>query len=66
MVEPVAQRAGQAEYHRGRWQSGPTKSAIGDALKETDSADRLKLKSGIALWQKDLKEYGANQGFTIQ
>ena len=42
------------------------KSAIGDALKETDSADRLKLKSGIALWQKDLKEYGANQGFTIQ
>ena len=35
------------------------KSAIGDALKETDSADRLKLKSGIALWQKDLKEYGA-------
>ena len=54
MVEPVAQRAGQAEYHRGH------------ALKETDSADRLKLKSGIALWQKDLKEYGANQGFTIQ
>ena len=42
------------------------KSAIGDALKETDSADRLKLKSGIALWQKDLKEYGTNQGFTIQ
>ena len=42
------------------------KSAIGDSLKETDSTDRLKLKSGIALWQKDLKEYGANQGFTIQ
>lgn len=42
------------------------KSAIGDALKETDSADRLTLKSGIALWQKDLKEYGTNQGFTVQ
>lgn len=41
-------------------------SGIGDALKNTDSSDRLKLKSGIALWQKDLKEYGNNQGFTIQ
>lgn len=41
-------------------------SNIGDALKNTESSDRIKLKGGIALWQKDLKEYGANQGFTIQ
>ncbi len=41
-------------------------SNIGDALKNTESSDRIKLKDGIALWQKDLKEYGANQGFTIQ
>ncbi|HCA74485.1 MAG TPA: ABC transporter substrate-binding protein, partial [Bifidobacterium sp.] len=39
---------------------------IGETLKETDSSDRLKLKNGIALWQKDLEEYGANQGFTIR
>ena len=36
-------------------------SNIGDALKNTESSDRIKLKGGIALWQKDLKEYGANQ-----
>ena len=41
-------------------------SNIGDALKNTESSARIKLKGGIALWQKDLKEYGANQGFTIQ
>lgn len=41
-------------------------SNIGDALKNTESSDRIQLKGGIALWQKDLKEYGANQGFTIQ
>ena len=65
MVEPVAQRAGQAEYHRGRWQS-VRQIRHRRRVEGTDSADRLKLKSGIALWQKDLKEYGANQGFTIQ
>ena len=37
-------------------------SNIGDALKNTESSDRIQLKGGIALWQKDLKEYGANQG----
>lgn len=26
---------------------------------------KVSLSAGIALWQKDLKEYGANQGFTI-
>ena len=41
-------------------------SSIGDALKDTESSDRIKLKGGISRWQKDLEEYGANQGFTIQ
>jgi multiple sugar transport system substrate-binding protein len=27
---------------------------------------KISLDAGIALWQKDLKEYGVNQGFTIQ
>lgn len=42
------------------------KSDAEDKIENTASSDRLKLKNAIALWQKDLKEYGANQGFTIQ
>ncbi len=42
------------------------KSDSEDTIENVDSSDRLKLKNAIALWQKDLKEYGANQGFTIQ
>ncbi|KFI46898.1 multiple sugar transport system substrate-binding protein [Bifidobacterium bohemicum] len=30
-----------------------------------DPGPRVSLADGIALWQKDLKEYGNNQGFTI-
>jgi multiple sugar transport system substrate-binding protein len=43
-----------------------SKSNSEDAIEKVASSDRLKLKNAIALWQKDLKEYGANQGFTIQ
>lgn len=42
------------------------KSDAEGKIENTASSDRLKLKNAIALWQKDLKEYGANQGFTIQ
>ena len=48
----------------GGWVSDT--SNIGDTLKDTDPSDRIKLKGGISRWQEDLKEYGANQGFTIQ
>ena len=27
---------------------------------------KITLMSGIAAWQRDLKEYGVNQGFTIK
>lgn len=31
-----------------------------------DPGPKVSLAKGIGLWQKDLKEYGINQGFTIQ
>ncbi|RBP98247.1 ABC transporter substrate-binding protein [Bifidobacterium aemilianum] len=31
-----------------------------------DPGPKVSLSAGISLWQKDLKEYGINQGFTIQ
>lgn len=31
-----------------------------------DPGKKVSLIDGIALWQKDMKEYGVNQGFTIQ
>ncbi len=32
----------------------------------TKPQGKVTLKQGLVAWQKDLKEYGANQGFTIQ
>lgn len=31
-----------------------------------DPGPKISLRAGIRLWQKDIKEYGANQGFTVQ
>ena len=39
----------------------------GKPLKPFDKpTDKVTLKQGIALWEKDIKEYGTNQGFTVQ
>ena len=31
-----------------------------------DPGPKIRLKDGIALWKKDLKEYGYNQGFVVR
>ncbi|OZG68095.1 ABC transporter substrate-binding protein [Bifidobacterium eulemuris] len=39
----------------------------GDPLESLEHpGEKISLADGIALWQKDLEEYGFNQGFTIQ
>ncbi|PJM78885.1 ABC transporter substrate-binding protein [Bifidobacterium scaligerum] len=43
------------------------KDAKGNPLKSLDDPGaKVALASGLARWQKDLKEYGFNQGFTIK
>ncbi|MBW3091236.1 ABC transporter substrate-binding protein [Bifidobacterium miconisargentati] len=41
--------------------------ADGNPLKpKADPGKKVSLSDGLSAWQKDLKEYGLNQGFTIQ
>lgn len=53
-----------------KWQKAVKEGLLDDdgkPLKPFDKpTDKVTLKQGIALWEKDIKEYGTNQGFTVQ
>ncbi|MBT1172384.1 sugar ABC transporter substrate-binding protein [Bifidobacterium sp. MA2] len=67
---------GKAYKWEGSWQSylrrqrqiraGMTDEEGNPLKPRTRPTPKVSLKEGIASWQADLREYGANQGFTIQ
>ncbi|NEG90549.1 ABC transporter substrate-binding protein [Bifidobacterium aerophilum] len=59
-----------AKYHyedvKTRIEAGETGANGKELTLPEHPGKRITLMDGIALWQKDLKEYGFNQGFTIK
>ena len=54
-------------YARSHFRSATADAYTWSAAKQAyDRAKARTLMSGIAAWQRDLKEYGVNQGFTIK
>ena len=66
----VANVSAQTAFEIGQITIEKSESSKDEKGKPLESLDRpgkkVSLEHGLATWQKDLKEYGFNQGFTIK